>query len=272
MAGDRNPVRLGAVMLTATELERYQRQLFLPQFGRVAQERLKAGKVLVVGAGGPMGQMHVIRSLCSLIKGIEVVGTDVDDARLESLRRKAEPLSLRNGVPLRLVNTVKEPLEGRYSYQILLVPAGALVAAAIQASSDGGLIDVFAGIPAPTRHDLDLDTYISRRCYLFGTSGSVIRDMKIMLSKVSSGQLDTNCSVDAVSGMAGAIDGLAAVESRAMAGKIIVYPILHDLGLISLAELGSRFPTVAAKLDGGQWCREAELELLRVAGAGGEPA
>jgi threonine dehydrogenase-like Zn-dependent dehydrogenase len=228
--------------------------------------------VLVVGAGGPMGQMHVIRSLCSFIKGIEVVGTDVDDARLESLRRKAEPLSQRNGVPLRLINTVKEPLEGRYSYQILLVPAGALVAAAIQASADGGLIDVFAGIPAPTRHDLDLDTYIARRCYLFGTSGSVIRDMKIMLSKVSSGQLDTNCSVDAVSGMAGAIDGLAAVESRAMAGKIIVYPMLHDLGLISLAELGSRFPTVAAKLDGGQWCKEAELELLRVAGAGGKLA
>lgn len=224
-------------------------------------------KVLVVGAGGPMGQMHVIRGLCSQIDGLSVVGTDVDDARLESLRRKAEPLSLRNGVPLRLVNTAKAPLDERFSYQILLVPAGALVAAAIQASDDGGLIDIFAGIPAPTRHDLDLDTYIARRCYMFGTSGSDIRDMKIMLDKVNSGQLDTNCSVDAISGMAGAIDGIGAVENRTMAGKIVVYPMLHDVGLISLAELGDRFPTVAAKLDAGQWCKEAEQELLRVTAA-----
>jgi hypothetical protein len=41
--------------------------------------------------------------------------------------------------------------------------------------------------------------------------------------------------------------------------------MLHDVGLIPLSQLGSRFPTVAAKLDGGKWTREAEQELLRVA-------
>jgi len=55
-----------------------------------------------------------------------------------------------------------------------------------------------------------------------------------------------------------------------MAGKIVVYPMLHDLDLISLAQLSDRFPSVAAKLDGGQWCKAAEQELLQVAsGAGG---
>jgi hypothetical protein len=100
---------------------------------------------------------------------------------------------------------------------------------------------------------------------MFGTSGSNIQDMKIMLGKVNAGQLDTNSSVDAISGMAGAIDGIAALENRTMAGKIVVYPMLHDLNLISLAQLGDRFPSVAAKLDDGQWCRQAEEELLRVA-------
>jgi HD-like signal output (HDOD) protein len=88
--------------------------------------------------------------------------------------------------------------------------------------------------------------------------------MKIVLRKVESGQLNTNCSVDAISGMAGAAEGIAAVENRTLAGKIIVYPMLHDLGLIPLNKIGERFPTVAAKLDNGQWTREAELELLRV--------
>ena len=59
-------------------------------------------KVLIVGAAGPMGQMHVIRSLCTPVEGISVVGTDVDDARLEALRRKAEPYARRNGVPLQV--------------------------------------------------------------------------------------------------------------------------------------------------------------------------
>src|SRR5208283_419558 len=54
--------------------------------------------VVVVGAGGPMGQMHVIRSICSSAKNLTVIGTDVDDGRLESLRKKAEPLARTNGV------------------------------------------------------------------------------------------------------------------------------------------------------------------------------
>ena len=42
--------------------------------------------------------------------------------------------------------------------------------------------------------------------------------------------------------MAGAIDGIAAVENRTLAGKIIVYPMLHDVGLIPLAELRRHLP------------------------------
>jgi hypothetical protein len=50
-----------------------------------------------------------------------------------------------------------------------------------------------------------------------------------------------------------------------MAGKIVVYPALHEVGLLSLAELAEHLPSVAAKLDDGQWCGEAERELLKVA-------
>jgi hypothetical protein len=100
---------------------------------------------------------------------------------------------------------------------------------------------------------------------MFGTSGSVIRDMKIVLQKVIDRQLDTNRSVDAISGIAGAADGIAAVENRTLAGKIVVYPALHDVGLIPLSELPKHYPTVAAKLEGGAWCLAAEKELLKVA-------
>ncbi len=222
--------------------------------------------VIVVGAGGPMGQMHVIRAVCSGIKNISVVGTDMDDARLASILKKAEPFAAANGVAIKMVNTTKTPLTDRFSYFALMAPVPALVASSIRDSKPGCLINLFAGIPAPTKHELNLDTYIANRCFMFGTSGSTIRDMKIVLQKVTSGQLNTNCSVDAVSGMAGATEGIAAVENRTLAGKIIVYPMLHDIGLIPLANLHQPFPTVAAKLDRGQWTKAAEDELLRVAG------
>jgi len=230
-------------------------------------------RLLVTGAAGPMGQMHVIRSLCSGVEGISIVAADIDSARLEVLRRKAEPYAKRNGVPLRLVNTAEEALEGRFSYQVVLVPSGALVAAAVDAADEGGLVDIFAGIPAGTRHEVDLDGYIRRHCYMFGTSGSVLRDMRTLLAKVSSGQLDTNCSVDAVSGMAGAIDGLTGLENQSLAGKVVIYPALHEMGLMRLADLREHYPTVWSKLDDGQWTPEAEQELLQVAGrAAGRPS
>jgi len=222
-------------------------------------------RVAVIGAGGPMGQMHVIRALCSGVNGIEIFATDVDDARLESLGAKAMPMAGANGVALHLVNTARAPLAGKATYVALMAPVGALVAAAVRDIAPGGLINIFAGIPAPTRQDLDLDACIAKRCFMFGTSGSVIRDMKIVLEKVESGRLDTDCSVDAVCGMAGAAGGMAAVENRTLAGKIIVYPALRDVGLIPLAGMAKHFPTVAARLENGRWCRAAEQELLKAA-------
>jgi len=226
-------------------------------------------RILVVGAGGPMGEMHVIRNICSGLSGLSIVGTDLDARRIEGLRRKAEPMAKANGVALRLVNPQREHLDGTFTYFALMAPLGALVADAIQKADEGAIINIFAGIPAPTKHDLDLNAYIEKRCFMFGTSGSTIEDMRIVLRKVERDQLDTNASVDAISGMAGATDGIAAVENRTMAGKIIVYPMLHHLGLIPLAELHNRFPTVAEKLDDGKWTRAAERELLRVAGGSG---
>jgi threonine dehydrogenase-like Zn-dependent dehydrogenase len=223
-------------------------------------------RVVVLGGGGPMGQMHVLRDLSAAIPGVSLVATDFDDARLQALAAKAGPLAEAHDVPLRLVNTGRTPLTGKYSYFALMAPVPALVAYAIAAARPGTLINIFAGIPAGTRHDLDLDTYLANRCYMFGTSGSTIEDMKIVLAKVESGKLDTNRSLDAVSGMAGAAEGIRAIENRTLAGKIIVYPTLHELGLIPLSRLAEQFPTVAAKLRDGQWTKEAEAELLAVAG------
>jgi threonine dehydrogenase-like Zn-dependent dehydrogenase len=220
-------------------------------------------KVLIIGAAGPMGQMHTIRLLCSGTEGISVTAVDVDDQRLESLRHKTAAVADADKVRLTLLNTERETARGRFSYFAIMVPVGALVAKAVRDSAEGALINLFAGIPAAVKQKLDLDRYIENRCFMFGTSGSRLSDMKIVLQKVLSGRFDTDWSVDAVSGMAGAIDGIRAVENRATAGKIIVYPQLQRLQLVYLSALAERYPSVAGKLNEGMWCKEAEDELLR---------
>jgi len=234
----------------------------IPEIGEIRDN----DSVLVVGAGGPMGQMHAIRDLCTGAAGVSMVATDFDDERLESLGVKARPLAAANGAELRLVNPQTTPVTEKFSYIALMAPVPALVSQAVADSAEGCLINIFAGIPAGTRQEIDLDTLIASRCWMFGTSGSRISDMIIVLDKVTSGQLDTNVSVDAVSGMAGAIEGIAAVENRTLAGKIIVYPQLGDVGLIPLTDLADHYPTVADKLAGGMWTKAAEDELLAVAG------
>ena len=212
-----------------------------------------------------MGQMHVIRDICQGVAGITIIATDFDDTRLQALEEKSVPIARDHNVEIRVVNTQKESLCETFSYYIIMVPIGILVAEAIQNSVDGCLINIFAGVPASTRQELDLDTYIDRRCFMFGTSGSVIRDMQIVLNKVSCGQLDTNRSIAAISGIAGASDGMKAIRDRTLSGKIIVYPMLHQVGLIPLEELNEHFPSVVEKLDNGMWNKGAEEELLRVA-------
>ncbi len=223
--------------------------------------------ILIVGAGGPMGQMHVIRDICSGRVGINVVGTDFDDARLKMLEKKAKPFAEANRATFKTINPQKEKIVGNFSYIVVMAPIAPVVAEAVSQSQVGAIINIFAGVPAPVVHPMDLDAIIEKRIFLFGTSGSTIDDMKIVLNKVTEGSLNTNSSVDAVSGLAGAIDGIKAVEERTMAGKIIVYPSLPDLPLIGLDELEEKLPSVAAALEDGQWCPAAEQELLKVGGS-----
>jgi adenylyltransferase/sulfurtransferase len=72
-------------MLTAEELRRYQRHLSLPGFGRAAQERLKAGKVLVVGAGG-LGCPALLYLAAAGVGRIVVV--DSDSVEASNLQRQ----------------------------------------------------------------------------------------------------------------------------------------------------------------------------------------
>jgi L-sorbose 1-phosphate reductase len=232
----------------------------IPATGEVA-----GGKVSVVGAGGPMGSMAVIRLVSTGLRGLSVEASDLAVDRLEVLRSKAAAVAAQRGVPLRLFNPKTEQGSGGYDYHMMMVPVPALVAAAVGQSNPGAKINIFAGIPAEVYAPIDLDTYCAKGLYFIGTSGSTMEDMMVVLRKVLSDALDTNLSVGAVTGMGGAIAGLTAVKENKIAGKILVYPDLGDFPLTSLEDLVRRHPSIGPKLQDGCWTKAAEDELLRVA-------
>jgi threonine dehydrogenase-like Zn-dependent dehydrogenase len=233
-----------------------------------ADGELRAGDtVAVVGAAGPMGFMHVIRAATLGLADVSLAAIDIDDARLAHLAAVAAPLASQNGVEAAFVNSRTEPIpSGAFSYVGVMVPAPALVVQAVEMAAPGARLNLFAGFAVGTKAELDLDRVVRDGLYLFGTSGSEIRDMQAVLARLEAGRLDTNVSLDAVCGMEGIADALAAVEARTSGGKIVVYPQLHDLGMVRLSELPARLPAVAAAMAGGRWTREAEAALLSEAG------
>ena len=228
-----------------------------------ADGELRAGdRVAVIGAAGPMGFMHVVRTVSSALPGLSLAAVDIDDARLAHLAEVAGPLAASRGIRAVFLNSRTTLLEPGFSYVAVMVPAPPLVAQAVDLARDGARINVFAGFAAGTRAAIDLDAVLAKGVYLFGTSGSQIPDMETVLAKLERGELDTNISVDAITGMEGVTDALAAVEARTSGGKIVVYPALHDLGMVRLSDLAARLPGVARELRDGRWTRAAEDALL----------
>ncbi len=220
-------------------------------------------RINIIGAGGPMGTMHVIRNICQGVDNISVFAADVDENRLARLSKIAEPLAKRNYAVYKSYNPNKQKIKEAFDYIVLMVPVPELVADSVKNAAKGGIINIFAGIPASVTAEVDLNTYIEKQLYFIGTSGSVLEDMKQILAKAETGRLDTNICVAAVCGLDGADKGIRAVENRLIAGKIIVYPACKGLGLTELVEMKEKMPQVADCLSDGMWNKRAEQALLK---------
>jgi L-sorbose 1-phosphate reductase len=209
-----------------------------------------------------MGSMHVVRALCQGLEGVEVYAADLNDERSAALRMLAEPVAQSNRLKLSVYNPGRDKLGISFNYIVLMAPVPALIPQAIASADRSAIINIFAGIPAEVSAPVDLDSVISKQVYFVGTSGSTLDDMKSVLAKVVTRQLDTNLLVAAVSGLDGAIDGIRAVEKNLMSGKIVVYPSCHGLALQPIENISGRVP-----LDNGRWNKRAEEALLNKHGS-----
>ncbi len=232
------------------------------------------GVAVFVGAGGPMGQMHVQRAIELKNGPRRIIATDLNAARLATLGESFNSLAAANGKELILINPSesKESLrdfvlrhtDGRGADDVIVsVPVAAVMAEAATLMNPDGMLVFFAGVPNGTFAPLDMNLIYLHDAQYTGTSGSRVSDQELVINKALAHQLSPNRSVAAIGGLEAATDGMAAMMAGRYAGKIVIFPQLSGLPLIGLSELKDKYSDIAEALGPGDvWTAEAERRLI----------
>jgi threonine dehydrogenase-like Zn-dependent dehydrogenase len=236
---------------------------------------LRAGGTTVfVGAGGPMGLMHVQRAIQQSDGPRTIVATEVSDERLKALEERLAHLAQSNDCELITFNSqtsekslhdfVMDLTDGKGADDVVVsVPIAGVMAEADTLMRSDGMLVFFAGVPNGTMAPMNLSAVYLDNAQYTGTSGLTIHDQQQVVDLAEQGQLSPGSIVGAIGGMRAAKDGLQALVDATYSGKVLVFPQVHDFPLTGLDELGERLPEVAAKLGpGNTWNDEAERAFL----------
>jgi threonine dehydrogenase-like Zn-dependent dehydrogenase len=232
------------------------------------------GSVVVIGAGGPMGQMHVQRAI-ELPDGPKlVIATEVNDMRLAAVKERFGPLAKKNGRTLLTYNPMTSD-ESLYDFVmqatdnvgaddvVVSVPVASIMAEAATTTNANGMLVFFAGVPNGTFAPMDMSDVYLNNAQFTGTSGLTLDDQRLVMDRALAGTLSPGRLVAAIGGMNVAPEAMQAVMDGVYPGKIVIFPHIPDLPLMGLDELPEKMPDIAAKLDDdGFWTNEAEEALI----------
>jgi L-sorbose 1-phosphate reductase len=232
------------------------------------------GKTWFVGAGGPMGRMHVQRAIQVHNGPATIICTDVSDLRLDDLCTSFSQEAKDKGIEFICLNPMhkEEYLAALRSFMptgfddiIVLAPIGPVIAESYGYLAEKGVMNVFAGLSRGSMVNLDLSDAYLRQTRLIGHSASSIDDLRLMLHQAETGELSPNRSVAAIGSLSAAKDGLNAVLDTSFPGKVVIFPQIKELPLTALSDMKDTLPGVYALLKNGrEWTVAAENEFLRL--------
>ncbi|WP_170215893.1 alcohol dehydrogenase catalytic domain-containing protein [Asanoa ferruginea] len=236
----------------------------------IRTELTPGGRLWLLGAGGPMGRMHMRRALQRDGGPATIVATDRSGRAAEAFGRIAPAvltfLSEREcGDAETLAKRLNDATGGLgFDDIVVIAPVAEAIEAAFEHLADGGVINLFAGLPRGTCCAWDFTTIAHRGVRAIGTSGSSVAHLRGARDRIENGVLQPNRSVAAVAGLDAAPDVLRAVAQGRFGGKVVIFPNLREpLPLTPVGELARVLPSVAELLDRGHWSLAAEEELLR---------
>ncbi|MCE1254520.1 MAG: alcohol dehydrogenase catalytic domain-containing protein [Anaerolineae bacterium] len=232
------------------------------------------GKAWFVGAGGPMGRMHVQRAIQFPGGPGIIVCTDVTDERLADLCTSYAAEAKAKGIEFICLNPANkaeyQAVMGKFKTEgfddiIVTAPVPAVISDAATYLAVNGVMNVFAGLARGSMVSLDISQTYLHHTRIIGHSASGYSDMQETVHRVTIGELSTNRSVAAIGSLNAAKDGYQAVKDMIYPGKVVIYPQIKDFPLTALHDLKNILPSVYALLrDGREWTNEAEKEFLNL--------
>ena len=239
-------------------------------------ELVSGGSILMVGAGGPMGQMHAQRAILKPDAPSLVVGTDIDKSRLRLLEERMGKIAADNAIHFEvfdqsgmteteLENKIIDLTKSRkFDDIIILASVGKVIEQSGNWLGKNGIMNIFAGVPRGTKVMLDINGCVFDGQRWTGHSGTSLEYVTDALEKITNKTLLPNNIVAAVGGLRSALEGVKAVKAGLYVGKVVIYPQLLDFPLISMEDMQDHYPNIAEKMHEGKlWNNEAEEELLR---------
>lgn len=233
------------------------------------------GKAWILGAGGPMGRMHLQRAIESESGPSVILASEVTPDRYQSLKQDFPALAKKHNKDLIILNAKVEPEDyARYMQEVkdsggfddieIMVTIPAVIADAAQYAAKEGAINLFAGLKRGVGMDLDASLiYGEKQIRFIGHSGSGLDDQKAVMQRTIQKQLKPQLSVAAIGGLNQIADGIRAMKEWVYPGKIVIYPHVEDFSLTALHEFAEKDPALYRLIEKENcWTQEAEEYFL----------
>ena len=239
--------------------------------GATRQGLAARGRAWFVGGAGPMGQMHVLLALAQPRRPETVVVTDLSAERLAALGERVAALGLPAPHLLQVGgaggSTDDELLRiagDGFDDIVLLAPSAAAAEHAAPLLRSGGYLNVFAGVAEGSMCAVPMRLLTAGGVRVAGTTGSPLAATEQTLDRVAADTLRPASVLGALADLRHGRAALEAVAAGRIAGKVVVLPFAHGLGLKTLDELAAGSSDWRRALGPGcQWSSAAE-QLCRM--------
>lgn len=233
------------------------------------------GIAWILGAGGPMGRMHLQRAIESKSGPRFIIASEVTQDRFASLKDFFEPLAQRHEKELVIIDPVREKEEyeslmakvideGGVDDIEVMVAVAPVIEDAPKFLAKDGVMNLFAGLKRGVCGKFDAGLiYGPRQARYIGHSGSALADQRAVVDRSISGELKPELSVAAVGGFNQIADGIRAMKEWIYPGKIVIYPHVPNYPLTALYEFEQKDQEIYEALgEGSTWTARAESIFL----------
>ncbi len=248
---------------------------FSAAYGRNFRTTLKRGGTCwLPGGAGAMGQMHTQMAVESPDGPSRIIVTDMDDARIENVKRLLADKIRERGIDFQTLNPGKmtpEEFEKAlhdfspegYDDIIMLVPVVPVLNQSARFLKADGLMNIFAGIPAGKEGEMNVRGIASEGRRYIGSSGSRTSHLRHTLDLAETGKLKPVTALAAVGGMRALKEGLESVIAAKFPGKTVIFPNCEDMPLTPISEITKLDANIGETLDDeGFYTAETEKRLL----------